>query len=297
MLERDGYIPGVPCWIDTTQADPEAAALFYVGLFGWELEDVMPPDSPGKYFIARLRGGDVAGVGSQPEGAPPVALWNTYIWVESADEAADKVRAAGGQVVTEPFDVMESGRMAVVSDPEGAVFCVWQAKQHKGAQIVNEPGSLNFNSLNTRDVAGAKAFYGAVFGWTALDLGRGGGVMWQLPGYGEFLERSDPGLRERMAEGGAPEGFADVVAAATAIPADQPDVPAHWSVTFAVDDADAVAAKAKELGGTVLVPPLDAPWVRMTVISDPQGATFVASKFVPENRDLAARADPQVSAT
>jgi predicted enzyme related to lactoylglutathione lyase len=296
MLERDGYMPGVPCWIDTTQPDPEAAAAFYGGLFGWDLDDVMPPDAPGKYFIARLRGGDVAAVGSQPEGAPPMAVWNTYIWVDSADDAAAKVRAAGGQVLTEPFDVMDAGRMAVLSDPEGAVFCVWQANQHKGARIVNEHGSLNFNGLNTRDPEGAKAFYGAVFGWKTLALGGDGGAMWQLPGYGDFLEKTDPGLRERMAEGGAPEGFEDVVAAMNPITDDQPDVPAHWSVTFGVDDADAIAAKAYELGGRVVMPPFDAPWVRMTVITDPQGATFVASKFVPENRDLASRTDSAVSA-
>src|SRR3954453_953520 len=138
MPERDGYIPGVPCWIDTSQPDPEAAVDFYSGLFGWELEDVMPPGSPGKYFIARIRGGDVAAVGSIPEGAPPMAMWNTYVWVESADETASKATDAGGTVLMEPFDIMESGRMAVLADPEGAAFCVWQAKEHKGAQIVNE---------------------------------------------------------------------------------------------------------------------------------------------------------------
>src|SRR6266498_2433832 len=193
MLERDGYLPGVPCWVDTTQPDPDAAVAFYGGLFGWDFEDAMPPGSPGKYFIARLRGGDVAAVGSQPEGAPPAAMWNTYIWVESADDAAANVLAAGGRVVTEPFDVMDAGRMAVFTDPEGAAFCVWQAKQHKGARIVNEPGSLNFNVLNTRDADGAKSFYGSVFGWERLGLGGSAG-MWRLRGYGEFLERSDPGL-------------------------------------------------------------------------------------------------------
>ena len=171
MPERDGYLPGVPCWIDTSQPDPEAAVEFYSGLFGWEFEDVMPPESEGKYFIARLRGGDVAAVGSIPEGAPPMALWNTYIWVESADEIAAKVLAAGGNALMEPFDVMDAGRMAVFADPEGAAFCVWQAKEHKGARIVNEHGSLNFNGLNTRDVEGAKAFYGSVFGWETLELG------------------------------------------------------------------------------------------------------------------------------
>jgi predicted enzyme related to lactoylglutathione lyase len=295
MLERDGYLPGVPCWVDTSQPDPEAAVAFYAGLFGWDFRDSMPPGSPGKYFIGRLRDGDVAAVGSQPEGAPPAAAWNTYIWVESADATASKVLDAGGSVVTEPFDVGDAGRMAVCTDPEGAAFCVWQAKEHKGARIVNEPGSLNFNDLNTRDAQGAKSFYGAVFGWETLGL-EGGAQMWRLPGYGDFLEQSDPGLRQRMAESGAPEGFEDVVASINPIADDQADVPAHWSVTFAVEDADATAARATELGGQVVVPPFDAPWVRMTVIADPQGATFIASKFVPENKDLAGHADSTVTA-
>jgi predicted enzyme related to lactoylglutathione lyase len=287
--ERVRYIPGVPCWADTGQPDPEAAVAFYSGVFGWEFEEMMPPGSEGKYFVARLRGGDVAAVGSLPEAAPQTAAWNTYVWVESADETAGKVRDAGGTAMMEPFDVMDAGRMALFADPEGAAFCVWQANKHKGAQIVNEPGSLNFNDLNTRDVEGAKAFYGAVFGWETLAL-EGGFQMWTLPGYGDHLEQSDPDIRKRNAELDAPVGFEDVVASLAPIPEDQPDVPPHWGVTFAVDDADAVAAKTTELGGTVIVPPLDAPWVRMTLIADPQGATFTASKFVPENRELASQA-------
>ena len=285
MPERDGYIPGVPSWLDTSQPDPEAAVSFYSGLFGWEFEDVMPPGSEGKYFIARLRGLDAAAVGSIPEGAPPMAMWNTYIWVESADETASKVRDAGGTVAMEPFDVMNAGRMAVFMDPEGAVFCVWEAKEHKGAQIVNEHGSVNFNSLNTHNAEDAKRFYNSVFGWQTIALG-GDAEMWTLPGYGDYLERDNPDLRKNMKEGGAPAGFEDVVATINRIPDDQPDTPPHWSVTFAVDDADATASKATELGGTVIVPPFDAPWVRMTILSDPQGATFIASKFVPENKDL-----------
>ena len=187
MPERDGYIQGVPCWIDTSQPDPKAAADFYGALFGWELEDVMPPDAPGEYFMARIRGLDVAAVGSIPEGAPQMATWNTYVWVDSADDTPAKVKEAGGNVVMEPFDVMGAGRMAVFADPEGAVFFVWQANQHKGSQVVNEHGSNNFNNLNTRDLEGAKAFYGAVFGWKTLDLD-GGAVMWALPGYGDHLE-------------------------------------------------------------------------------------------------------------
>jgi uncharacterized protein len=295
MPERDGYIPGVPCWIDTSQPDPEAAVAFYGGLFGWQFEDVMPPDADGEYFIGRIRGGDVAAVGSIPAGAPQMATWNTYIWVESADDTAAKVRDAGGQVLMEPFDVMDAGRMAVFADPEGAVFCAWQAKNHKGARIVNEAGSLNFNGLNPRDVEGAKAFYGSVFGWTTLTLD-GGAEMWTLPGYGDHLEQGDPGLRKRMAEFGGPTGFEDVVASINPIADDRPDVPAHWNVTFAVDDADATAAKAEELGGRVTVPPFDAPWVRMAVIADPAGATFIASKFAPENRDLGRQTDVGASA-
>jgi predicted enzyme related to lactoylglutathione lyase len=288
--DRDGYIAGVPCWIDTRQPDAAAAAKFYGGLFGWELEDVMPPDAGLQYFMARIRGRDVAAVSGIAEGAPQIATWNTYIWVDSADETAEKVRAAGGGVMMEPFDVMDAGRMAVFTDPEGAVFMVWQANQHKGSQIVNEHGTINFNTLNTRDVEGAKRFYGAVFGWETLDLG-GGSLMWTLPGYGDHLEELSPGLRKGMEEMGAPSGFEDVVAAIQPIPADQPDTPAHWSLTFAVDDADEIAAKATELGGTVLVPPFDAPWVRMAVIADPQGATFVASKFVAENSNLETQAN------
>jgi len=295
MPERNGYLPGVPCWIDTSQPDPEAAVAFYRDLFGWEFEDVMPPDSAGKYFIARLRGGDVAAVGSVPEAAPPMAMWNTYIWVDSADETAAKVRKAGGGVLMEPFGVMDAGRMAVCADPEGAAFCLWQAKQHKGARIVNEHGSLNFNGLNTRDPERAKPFYGAVFGWTTLALD-GGAEMWTLPGYGDHLEEGNPGLRKQVAEVGGPPGFEDVVASINPIPDDQTDVPAHWSVTFGVDDADTIAARASELGGKVIVPPFDAPWVRMAVLADPQGATFIASKFVPENRELAGQADAAASA-
>jgi len=277
MPEREGYIPGVPCWVDTSQPDPEAALDFYRGLLGWDFENVMPEDSGTKYFMGRLRGGDAAAVGSIPEGAPRAATWNTYIWVESADETASKARAAGARVLMEPFDIMDAGRMAVLTDPEGAVFLLWEAKTHKGAKVVNEHGSLNFNGLATRDPEGAKAFYGAVFGWTTLS-----------PGYGDHLEESSPGLREQMGAMGAPEGFIDVVAALNPIADDDSGTRPHWSVTFAVDDADATAAKATELGGEIVAGPMDAPWTRMAVIKDPQGATFIASQFVLENKDLTA---------
>ena len=283
MTEQDRYIPGVPCWIDTTQPDPDAAAAFYGELFGWELEDSMPPGAPGKYYIARIGGRDVAAVSSQPEQA--ATAWNTYVWVTDAGETTARVRDAGGTVLAEPFDVGDAGRMAVFADPDGAVFSAWQAGRHRGATVVNEHASLNFNDLHTRDLDRAAAFYGAVFGWDVLDIG--GGYAWALPGYGDFLEQLRPGMREGMASMGAPERFEDVVASVRQITDDRPGVPPHWGVTFAVDDADAIAAKAAQLGGQVVVPPFDAPWVRMTIVKDPQGATFTASKFVPENKTLA----------
>ncbi len=284
MPERDRYIPGVPCWVDTNQPDPEAAVAFYRDLFGWEVENMMPPGSEGQYFIARIRGGDVAGIGPVPAGTSPAVVWNTYVWVESADETANRVTEAGGSVLVEPGDVMDAGRAAVFSDPEGAVFCVWEPRRHRGAAIVNEPGSVNFNNLNTRDVEAAKSFYGAVFGWETMPMG-GGAEGWTLPGYGDHLELLNPGTLERMASVGAPPGFADVVATLNPI-AEERGGPANWSVTFATDDADRTARTASELGGQVLAGPFDAPWVRMAVLTDPQGATFVASQFVPENRDL-----------
>ena len=295
MPERDGYIPGVPCWVDTSQPDPEAAVAFYGALFGWDFENVTPPGSGGDYFIARIRAGDVAAVSPVTEGAPPVAMWNTYIWVQSADEAASKVIEAGGKALMEPFDVGDAGRMAAFADSVGASFCVWQARSHKGARIVNEADSLNFNGLHVHDVAAAKKFYHAVFGWRTITVADGA-EMWTMPGYGDHLERDNPGLRERMAAMGAPSGFEDVVATIAPIPEDEPNVAAYWDVTFAVDDADELADKAAELGGRVIVAPRDVPWARMTVIADPQGATLNATKFVPENKDLASRGQSTVTA-
>ncbi len=264
----------------------------------------MPPDSGGTYFIARhetetssifdtsgeRRRGEIAAVASIPDGAPPIAVWNTYFWVDSADEIAATVRDAGGAVVAEPYDVMNAGRMAHFADPEGATLRVLEAREHRGARLVNDPGAVVFNGLNTRDVEGAKSFYGSVFGWGTAGIG-GGAEGWTLPGYGDWLEHQHhPELRKQMAAAGAPEGFEDVVGSIIPIADDQPDTPPHWSVTFATDDADATASRAAELGGKVIVPAFDAPWstptytIRMTVVSDPQGATFSASKFIPASR-------------
>ncbi len=283
MSERDGYITGVPCWADCSQPDPDAAARFYGALFGWEVENVMPSETGVAYYIGRIRGGDVAAIGPVPEGAPTQATWNTYVWADDAEAVVAAARAAGG-TATDPNDVLDAGRMAVVTDPEGAEVMVWQPKEHRGSKVVNEHGAVNFNNLETRDLDGARAFYGAVFGWETLALSSG--VTWTLPGYGDHLEESTPGLHEQMAGMGAPEGFIDVVAAVEPIAAGDTTSRARWTVTFGVDDVRAIAARAEELGATIVTAPRDLPWSRQAVIRDPQGATFVASQFVYENKDL-----------
>ncbi|MDO8186994.1 VOC family protein [Conexibacter sp. JD483] len=256
MSERDHYEHGVPCWVDHASENPQAAADFYAGLLGWECEDVMPPDAPGRYFMARLRGRDVAALSSQPlEGAPPA--WNTYVAVASADAAAEAAAGAGGRVLSGPFDVFDSGRMAVLQDPAGAVFSVWQAGRHRGAGIVNEPGTLAWNELTTRDAEGSQAFYTAVFGWRSLPLTMGEGryFTWHLAGAGEPDQQS--------AIGGLMPMDGDMWPS---------DLPPHWMSYFAVADADAAAERTSELGGLVSIAPFDTPAGRIAVINDPVGA-------------------------
>lgn len=277
MSTREDYPPGVPCWADTFQPDPGAAAQFYSGLFGWETEDMMPPGAGGHYFMARIGGRDAVAISSAPPDSQLPTAWNSYICVDSADEAAERVRDAGGSVLAEPFDVFDSGRMGMFTDPEGAAFFVWQPGQHRGSGAVNEHGAVNFNNLHTDDVEAAKAFYGAVFGWETMDVA--GSPFWTLPGYGDHLEELTPGLRAGMRQMGAPEGFEDVVA--TMLPRE--GSPARWSVIFAVDDVDATVSLARQLGGTVLAEPADGPWVRYAVLADPAGASFTANQFVAEN--------------
>lgn len=278
--ERDVYPAGCPCWVDTTQPDPEAAMAFYGPLMGWEFEDRAPADAPMRYHVARMRGRDVAGIGGVPDGAPATGTWNTYVAVASADAAAARTRELGGAVLEGPFDVGEAGRMAVLADPAGSVICVWQAGASIGAELVNVPGGWNFSGLGASDADAAIGFYGGLFGWEASAAGEGGGEgrMWYLPGYGDHLESLTPGVRERMSDLGAPPRFEDVVA--WLIPAGD-EVPEGWGVTFGVADADATATAAERLGGTVLMPPTDMPWVRMTVIRDPQGGVITATQFVP----------------
>jgi uncharacterized protein len=222
----------------------------------------MPGDPRGQYFIARVKGRDVAGIGSRPENGPPGAMWNTYVRVDSAEEAVSAARRAGGSVLQPPFDAPPAGRAAVLADPAGAPFCVWEPRAREGAQLVNEPRAWSMSSLHTSDPEGAKAFYGAVFGWRPEVFGAGGihMTLWRLPGY----------------VGGEPEQPVPRDVVAVMVPAATADrgAPPHWSVDFWVAAVDEVADRAARLGGNVVVPPHDTPGFRRAMISDLQGATF-----------------------
>ena len=250
MAEQDGYIPGVPCWVDTTQPDPEAAAGLLrrpvrVGVRGRDAaggarQVLHRPDSRRRRGRCRAR---------SPRARRRAAdVEHLRLGRERRRDRRPRSATPAARVLMEPVDVMDSGRMAVFADPEGAVFCVWQAKEHQGATVVNEHGSLNFNDLNTRDLEGAKAFYGAVFGWETIDSAAARDVG------PARLRRPPRAAQPRDARGHGRDGRARRASrtwwrALNPIPDDQPDTPAHWGVTFAVDDADAIAARAGELGG------------------------------------------------
>lgn len=251
MSDRTSYAPGVPCWADLAAPDLEAAVSFYSGLFGWSVEEGENAEQTGGYRQATLRGKPVAGVMPlMQEGQPPA--WSTYVSVEDADATAAKVRAAGGQVLAEPMDVLDLGRMAVFMDPTGAAFGIWQPASFVGAEIVNESNAMVWNELNTRDPEASKEFYGAVFGWN-------------------FEEREfDTGAYTSLKAGDdTAGGMIDITGRA-------PDeVPSHWLVYFASDDADATVAKAKDSGGEAVFGPQDIAEVgRIAVLKDPFGTVF-----------------------
>ena len=267
------YPQGVPCWIDTEQPDVETAVEFYAGLFGWTFEDVMPPGAPGRYLIAKLDGQDVGGLANAQEGA---AVWSTYIAVEDADAAVQRLLDAGARVLSPPADAGEGGRSAALTDPEGAQFRIWQARRRLGAQVANLPGSWNFSDLHTPDPSAAIAFYEQAFGWQVDDLGFG--MMIRRPGYGDHLEATvDPGIRARQSVLAAPPGFEDAIAW---IATSTPDEPPHWHVSFTVADRDRTVVEAERLGAKVLAQS-DTKWTRTALIRDPQGAEFTASQFTP----------------
>jgi hypothetical protein len=249
MSERNGYAHGVPCWVDTWPADGDATAAFYAELMGWETA------RGGGYSMFRLRGRDVAGLGGE---AIAPAAWTTYVWVDDVDATAARVTEAGGRVLRAPFDSLDGGRMAIVADPAGAVIGVWHPGEHKGAELVNETGAWAMSVLSSPDPDGASEFYATVFGWETEAFGPA--ALFRLPGY-VGGEPSQPVPR-------------DVIAVMSAGDS------AQWTPGFWVDDADAAAAKADELGGAVIAPPFDDGVGRTAVLADPTGAVFMVSKVV-----------------
>jgi predicted enzyme related to lactoylglutathione lyase len=251
MPQIKEFEPGLPSWADLSTPDADESSSFYGELLGWEAKEAGDPDETGGYRLFVKEDKQVAGLMPiQQEGQPP--SWNTYISVSDADEIADKVKDAGGEVIVEPMDVMDLGRMAFFADPTGAAFGVWQAKEHKGADLVSEPGAVAWHQVNTRDPEKAREFYEAVFGWNCESLETGGEEYW-----------------EWQLEGGKSVGGMFPMGD------DFPDeVPAHWIVYFAVEDADAATEKAKEGGAQVRAEPFDSEAGRFSVLTDPHGAAF-----------------------
>ena len=256
-MEVQRYEDGVPSWVDLGSPDIPKAKEFYRGLFGWNTPDG-PPEAGG-YTVCDIAGKTVAGLGpNMSPGAPP--HWSTYVNVDSADDTVAKVEGNGGTVYMPPMDVMEAGRMAVFADPAGAVIGVWQPGQHMGAQLVNEPGTYCWSELMTDDLAAAKSFYKAVFGWGAETQGPegpGGYTEWKVDG------RSVGGMMAK------PDTM-------------PPGTPSFWGVYFAVADTDASVAKAEELGATVVMPAADIEPGRFAVLADPVGAMFNILALKPE---------------
>jgi uncharacterized protein len=244
MTEVTAHAPGTPSWVDIGVPDIGEAAAFYTGLFGWETEDM--GEEAGHYTMCKLRGKAVAAIGPAMNPGPPA--WMTYITVASVDETAQRITDAGGTIVAPPMDVMEAGRMAVAQDPTGAFFSIWQAGQSIGAEIVNEPGTLCWNELDTRDVDAALAFYEQVFGLKAQ----------RSEMYNEFH------LGDKVV--GACMPMPEMVPA---------QVPSYWLAYFAVADIDAATEKAKSLGASPMVEKMEGGDAgTFSVLADPMGAVF-----------------------
>jgi uncharacterized protein len=245
------YPPGTPSWVDLSSPDLDASARFYRELFGWETREIEgPPEETLGYRIFTLAGAEVAGIGPA-DGRPPA--WSTYVTVDYAVTAKERVEAAGGTTVMDPTDVMDAGTSAIFADAAGgAVFAVWQPNGHRGAQLVNAPGALSMNELATRDLDAAARFYGHVFGWEFEPLEIEGKVQ-----YGFFK------LDGRT--------VASVLPMGDAFPA---EVPPHWVPYFGVEDLDAAVEKVRGLGAQVLAGPTPVPQGRFVALRDPHGAVL-----------------------
>jgi predicted enzyme related to lactoylglutathione lyase len=246
------YPEGTPSWADLSSPDLDASALFYGALFGWEaIASEGPVEETGGYRMFTLNGTEVAGLGPTQPGAP--GAWTTYVAVDDATAAKQRVEAAGGTTVMEPLTVMDAGTMAIFTDEAGgAFFAVWQANRHRGAQLVNAPGALTMNELATRDFDGAGRFYGEVFRWELEPLEVDGQVQ-----YGFFK------LGGRTVASALPMGEQFPAA-----------MPPQWVPYFGIDGLEAGAAKAQELGGQALMEPTPVPEGRFVPIRDPHGAMF-----------------------
>jgi predicted enzyme related to lactoylglutathione lyase len=255
-MELTKHEPGTFCWVELATSDGPAAKKFYTSLFGWSFVD-NPMGDAGAYTMLQKKGKDVGALyqmGPQQKGMPP--NWGSYVAVENANDAAAHAKELGATVMLEPFDVMEHGRMAVIQDPTGAVFSLWEPKSHIGARVVNEPGSFCWNELYAPDPARAGDFYTGLFGWTK-DV--------RHMDYGDYVIFNSGG---RMAAG------------MMKTPKEWGPVPPHWLVYFAVDDCDKTVEKAKSLGAQVTVLPTDIPEVgRFAMLTDPQGAGFAVIKL------------------
>jgi uncharacterized protein len=246
MGERTSHPPGSFSWTDLGTSDPEGAKRFYSRLFGWEPED-MPMPGGGAYTMLRLDGSDAAALYGAEEGRP--TAWLSYVTVEDVDATVSRARELGAAVMQEPLDVLDAGRMAVLQDPTGAVLALWQPGTGIGATVVNRPGALSLNQLNTEDPERAQDFYGALFGWRVEAVGDD-----PVPYWGIFNgERLNGGMMQLPPDAAAPS---------------------HWLVYFGADDLDAAAARIQESGGAVLVPKTDVPGGQFLVAQDPQGAVF-----------------------
>jgi len=265
VSERGDYPIGVPCWVDTLQPDPFITIRFYESLFGWKFISggKIRQEPPGDYYVAQLRGRDVAGVGPllrKAAGLQP--NWTTHIRVESANATLAAAIAAGGKALIEPFDLTPAGRMALLADPTGATFAVWKPKHRRGAQVINEAGAWALSTLNTNDLRASQEFYGSVFGWKAEVLSGGQLTIFRLPGYFGG-EPTQPVPR-------------DVVAIMQSV---NPGQHPQWGVDFWIDDVDLVSERAAELGGVVVLEPRDSGSFRYAVLEDSQGAVFTVSKM------------------
>jgi predicted enzyme related to lactoylglutathione lyase len=252
-----GNPQGVFGWVDLGTTDQKAAKKFYGSLFGWKYNDQDLPQG-GSYSMAHRDGKQIAGIGTAQEGMPPV--WSSYIMVDSVDKAADQVTGLGGKVLMPPIDVLDSGRMAFISDPTGAAVGLWQAAKHGGADLFNEPGTMTWNELATRGVDKALPFYQELLGWS-----------WKAM-EGSPTPYHMANLAERPVAGAMEMNEVWPV-----------DVPPHWDVYFSVEDADKSVAKVEKLGGKNLAGPIDVPTVgRIYMIADPQGASLYI--MTPEPR-------------